>query len=471
MIEGLCCIVSAPVWQTLTLTGSDMLRLARFRLRRAPMILAAVSLIFIVVLSHLSEEKHELSQREVIERMNVYDDFGRLSEEREQQIQALNNPKGAKMVDKDKNLISQRDAKLVFPSNNIDYSRYTDMLNIEKPKYLPGYKNPCWKAKIGNSTKVRCLPYFHLLGVDKCGTTDLWARMKHHPELLPNGGIGGKETHWWSWRRFGFDIWVDDREPWSFEKYLGVFDIAAGQIETTVDLSEMEDDYHPLITGEGSPTTFWDFTGWNRIPQNQGKTVEEALLTPHLIKHIAPKTLFILIFRNPTERLYSDYIFLDLFRQQHNVSSENFHHGVVESIKMFEDCQITRSMKSCLYDKQLHKDIPVRIFVGMYVVYLKEWLKVFNRGRFLIFRNEDYSKNIKQHVIHAFNFLDLKLPSDDEMEKISSRKRAFDQSSKKKSTGPMLDKTRTILNSFYKKYNEELAVLLNNEKYLWKETS
>ena len=32
----------------------------------------------------------------------------------------------------------------------------------------PRYKNPCWRHAAAG---LHCLPYFHILGVSKCGTT------------------------------------------------------------------------------------------------------------------------------------------------------------------------------------------------------------------------------------------------------------------------------------------------------------
>ncbi|KAK6171288.1 hypothetical protein SNE40_019511 [Patella caerulea] len=351
---------------------------------------------------------------------------------------------------------------------NIDYSIYSDVLSMQKPKYKTNYKNPCWELTVDNATRVRCLPYFHLVGVDKCGTTDLWKRMVQHPQILPNAGNVGKSTMWWSWRRFGFDVWSKGRTPWTFEKYMNQFDAAARKIESfAVKTRNNEDDFHPLITGDGSPTVFWDFTGWNLMPQNKDKTADNALLTPHALHHLLPKSYFLLIFRNPTERSYSDYLYWD--RNADKKSAEIFHHGVIRSIKLFEDCKKINTLKSCLYDKELHMSMPVRILVGMYVVYLKEWFKVFEKDRFLIIKNEEYSKDIKTHVQRIFQYLGLDTLSDEGMEKIAKQSRKNDQSMKKKAIGPMWQETRQILDDLYGSYNEELAEFLADNKYLWKD--
>lgn len=56
------------------------------------------------------------------------------------------------------------------------------------------------------------------------------------------------------------------------------------------------------LAGEGSPTVFWDFTGWNLIPQNSKRSPEHALLTPHSLQHLTPNVKLLLLLRNPVDR-------------------------------------------------------------------------------------------------------------------------------------------------------------------------
>lgn len=42
---------------------------------------------------------------------------------------------------------------------------------------------------------------------------------------------------------------------------------------------------------------------------------------------------------------------------------------------------------------------------------------------------------------------------------------------KKKDLGPMLPKTRSILNTFYKDTKEELSTILRDDKFLWNDIS
>ncbi|KAH9520265.1 Carbohydrate sulfotransferase 15, partial [Bulinus truncatus] len=335
------------------------------------------------------------------------------------------------------------------------------------PRFLTNYKNPCWyerKASPENDRTLRCLPYFHVIGVDKCGTTDFWNRLTKHPEIVSPNAVLDKETHWWSWRRFGFDIWVNDQKIKHFERYLQYFDRPSKVIEKNTHPNDSR--FHHLITGEGSPTIFWDFTGWDKIPQNYNKTPETALTTPDCIKHLTPRAKFIAIFRNPTTRLYSDYIFLDYFRPYHNISAEIFHQDVLRSIEMFQECLIQHTELFCLYSKQIHMNIPVRLFVGMYDVFLATWLKVFPKDQILVFRNEDYSSNIRVYLQKTFDFLGLTPLQDSDLDRLESLPRMY-ETKKAKDLAPMLSTTKDILDRFYAKYNQQLARRLQDSRFLW----
>nr|XP_061780116.1 carbohydrate sulfotransferase 15-like [Nerophis lumbriciformis] len=104
--------------------------------------------------------------------------------------------------------------------------------------FLPGIKSPCWyqefsgetsnnpykrnlfavrsksfmgasdqlrsnfrlRRRDGRQFRLRCLPYFYIIGQPKCGTTDLFYRMLLHPQGRFNFM---KEPHWWTRKRFG----------------------------------------------------------------------------------------------------------------------------------------------------------------------------------------------------------------------------------------------------------------------------
>ena len=81
----------------------------------------------------------------------------------------------------------------MHPSQWIKKSRLSFQ---EKLNFLPEYKSPCFLR----SGRVMCLPYFMLLGVAKCGTTDLHNKLLLHPQIE---AARVKETHWYNRGRLG----------------------------------------------------------------------------------------------------------------------------------------------------------------------------------------------------------------------------------------------------------------------------
>lgn len=76
----------------------------------------------------------------------------------------------------------------------------SDALPLLPRTFEPTYRNPCWRcalpdAKGGASAgRLCCLPAVHVLGVSKCGTTDLYARLALHPLVLATANKG---PHFW----------------------------------------------------------------------------------------------------------------------------------------------------------------------------------------------------------------------------------------------------------------------------------
>ncbi|XP_061174937.1 uncharacterized protein LOC133184104 isoform X3 [Saccostrea echinata] len=315
----------------------------------------------------------------------------------------------------------------VFESQALTNSSLVeDVFALTPPDFEQQFKNPCFYDACyqnGNRTtrKLRCLPYFHVLGVDKCGSTDLYYRLVRHPQILPNKGILNKETMWWSWRRYGHTLRKDTHQKETFLDYLHYFDGLSEKLEKS------QHDYY-RVTGDGTPMDFWDFSGWPQIPQNVGLQ-DPKILTPHLMKYFNPYLKFILIFRQPSERLFSDYIFLKLGEP----TPKAFHGKVVKSITMFNNCRKKHTLRVCLFNRELHVKMPVRLHVGIYSVFLEEWLKVFDSINFLFLRTEDYSRNIKGTLKTVFSFLGVDELPEQKLNEISEAEKVYKTKRKKKS--------------------------------------
>ncbi|XP_029646401.1 carbohydrate sulfotransferase 15 [Octopus sinensis] len=332
-----------------------------------------------------------------------------------------------------------------------------DIIGMKAIPFSNRFKNPCWYEKPdGKTLTLRCLPYFYLVGVDKCGTTDLFSRLLQHQELLQTSALNGKETHWWSWRRFGYDVFTRNGRLQSFEDYLNVFDIAAKR------LNDSSGNLRSHIICDGSPTVFWDFTGWPFIPQNKGLE-QPKVLTPHCISHLTPNVKFILLLRNPIERLFSDYLFI----KRKNVSVEDFDKEVKNSWNELQKCTETLDIRLCLFDKSLHMKTMVRLLIGMYSYYLSEWFKVFPRQQFLIIRTEDYKADMSGTLKKVFEFLQMDPLEEKTRKQIASGDHVFERTEAHKKLGPMLLSTKKFLYEIYRYSMEELSLMLNDKRFLW----
>ena len=60
-----------------------------------------------------------------------------------------------------------------------------------EPPWNSTFKNPCWN----DGAKLRCVPYFYVLGAFQCGVRDLGRKMVRHPAIAQSAN---PEIHFWS---------------------------------------------------------------------------------------------------------------------------------------------------------------------------------------------------------------------------------------------------------------------------------
>ncbi|XP_028325291.1 carbohydrate sulfotransferase 15-like [Gouania willdenowi] len=313
----------------------------------------------------------------------------------------------------------------------------------------------------GKHFRLRCLPYFYIIGQPKCGTTDLFHRLRLHPEVKYNTL---KEPHWWTRKRFGYIRFKDGpQESFTVDDYLDLFDLAAHSIHKGILGNTSGDDLAlQLITGEASASTMWDNQVWSYQHVNKEQQAPPILVQDY-IHAVHPDAKIIIMLRDPVERLYSDYLYF----KTANKSAEDFHLKVVQSVHLFQSCLSEKSLRFCVYDSNLFNAMPVRLNVGMYIIFLLDWLTVFHRGQILVLRLEEYAANLKATIRRVFDFLSVgPLPELAEAaltkRPMSNTRRAAD-----KKIGPMLPVTRELLNTFYQPFNQKLATVLDNKAFLW----
>ncbi|XP_046378221.2 carbohydrate sulfotransferase 15-like [Haliotis rufescens] len=312
-----------------------------------------------------------------------------------------------------------------------------DLFRVKKPAFLSDYKNPCWRKS--NTRRLVCLPYFYLVGFPKCGSTFTFSTIVAHPEVAKPKK---KETHWLARGRYNVNS--------NLNRFLGMFSTVAKVIEENVIADSHTDrTFHPLITGDGSPSTVWNNPNWRYLPGNYNCT-EPRVLTPHYIHHLNPSTNIIIVIRNPTDMRISDY---NYFYKGH-ITAESFHDKVVDDLRMFKDCCSKFPMRTCAYNSSFKE----RMLIGLYHVFISDWMKVFPRDHILIARLEDMRDDPYASYSKIFEFLGLSQVSRSELHQILSKSN-MNQSRKR---FQVKNETRRLLEDFFRPHNIELAKLMKN---------
>ncbi|ELU18071.1 hypothetical protein CAPTEDRAFT_107906 [Capitella teleta] len=353
--------------------------------------------------------------------------------------------------------------------------------------YLPNYKNPCWYAKVtngsdnpyalnpynrdreanlvdpwralakkrdrGETTRTRCLPLVYLIGVTKSGTTDLYDSIVKHTEIAEPSM---KEPMWWN--RFTIGEWNSPTGA-TFTHYVDLFDRASERIELLTDAKSLN---HNVLTIDGCPAYLWDYDGWQKIPGNKGLD-EPRFILAHSIKELVPEAKIIAILRHPTERLFSQ------FRMKRPTASvQNFHERVVQALDAFRDCLLNHTLRHCTYKDDYQYERQLYFRASLYSVYLEDWLKVFPKEQVLVLKAEDYYFDRRSSLEQVFKFLELgPLKAKTWNIILAAKVKNSKQSYALRLKDDMLNSTREMLNTFFQPYNERLAEILKDKRFLW----
>ncbi|XP_008319498.1 carbohydrate sulfotransferase 15-like [Cynoglossus semilaevis] len=466
-------------------------------------------------------------------------------------------------------------------SNNLFYLVYESVeiqlrkLKPDVPKYLQHVN--------GKQYRLRCLAYAYIMGQPKCGTSDLFFRMKMHPQI---GTVLTKEPHWWSWIGFGespggdglvfgglltstgdvvgrwkeyFEDLINPTDTSSVEvaeaedsaadppmsctevtevikkllggkapgvdeicpQYLRSLDVvglsglthlcsivwqsgtdlqhalgqfaaeceAAGmRISTSKsslrDMRERQRERgggggcrlkHCMImwtrliiltfnflTVDGSTSTMWNNQVWGYY-YNTTEDTEPRVMTMDFIHAVTPQAKFIAILRDPGERLFSEY----LYCTNGNKSVQDFHVMVEESVQMFYSCLSKRSFRWCVYETEFNYQMPAKLNVGMYVVFLMDWIGLYGRDHIFIVRFEDYANNLVDELNRAYKFLNIDPLTAEEEALVNSKPAWNTRKAEDKPLGDMLPETKELLREFYWPFNVKLASVLDDEGFHW----
>ncbi|GIL59026.1 hypothetical protein Vafri_13998 [Volvox africanus] len=320
-----------------------------------------------------------------------------------------------------------------------------DTFPVLPMSYDAAYRNPCWMQ----DGMFKCLPYFQILGVSKCGTTDLYNRLTEHPDMID---CSWKGPHFWDESAYPVRVKRPGRYDGSFPAYVNVFDKAAARIQAN----------QVAITGEASSNTYTAVYSHLR-----GRTLVKrinATLAQYLWE-ATPWSRYIVMFRDPVTR-YRSAFFYYRNKALGKPSDQEFLDRVQQDISDWEKCLAENSKLYCL--KAYH---PQQLVKGMYAEFLDGWLSVWPRDRFLFMRTEDYKAAPVEHVTASIKFLGLRDLTQGEMGKIVDLEAKNTQSSKygdNKADSKELAKAYQILKDFYRPFNQALSKAFGDDpRWLW----
>ena len=341
-----------------------------------------------------------------------------------------------------------------------------------------------------------CIPMVYFIGFPRSGSTQLYKMLTSHPELA--GGTN-KEPHWWTRYLFSSKF---PHNILAIVRYLSHFREASEQIASNNKTGQL------LI--DGSQSTVWDV-----------RTNNNFCALPHLITSVIPNAKFIVLMRNPVDRLFSDFRYLceealriklkgkgnnktEIEREKifnndpaFNVSADVFHKVVQQEINSFESCLASgNSIDICTHLSTItlpRKSLPssaastistecsrVRLGISLYHVHLKRWLKVISKERFLFLRTEDMSADPYALLERVWQFLGVRKQSKTELTGILHRhlhssllglsqplQGVSINSTVSDSAVEMHKETRDLLEKFFQQHTTALSQILEDERFSW----
>ncbi|XP_076094607.1 carbohydrate sulfotransferase 15-like [Mytilus galloprovincialis] len=332
-----------------------------------------------------------------------------------------------------------------------------DLMCMKKINFDEQYKNPCWNPKVDD---LACLPYFMIIGMQKCGTTDLFRAMIKHVNIIPPRDRYGdmvKETHFFDAFHYGHKL--DDFEPrqyLSFKDYRNMF----SSLSTKIKKGNTN-----FITGEATPAYLWRLYTWKLYPQNKNKT-KPIVLLPDLVRHIIPNVKLIIVLRDPVDRSRSSYF----YSHSPKKPVEAFDKAFLGGLRLIKDCFKVKTEVECILNDTLI--MPFRkqvdhILPGLYYYFIKEWFRAFPREQFMIINFKDYKNNKTKTLNRIFKFLELSTLTEEEMINSGMITKQAKNRGRQIRLSSLNSSTVSKLQEFFRPYNKLLLNLLNSSSFDW----
>ena len=317
--------------------------------------------------------------------------------------------------------------------------------------------------------KLFCIPKVYLVGFPKCGTTTLYNQLLMHPSVVPPFDKEGQ-----FWREF---VLAPNQTYRDLEVLLYLFHFSSASNRIKVGSQR-----YPRFTIDASASTsFASAKRWKNVKM-------DMCMIPIILSNVLPDTKLIFILRNPVDRLWSDYWYFcsrNKWMDKNGQivvpdsvlakSSEIFHNHTISVVQEFLNCvksgisKFECTMRAYSDTGEIHACQKTRLGISLYYYHVVRWLSVFKREHIMFVRMEDLSNDPYSVVSSVLHFMDLQPISRSHFKtNMKTNANTWIVSKKNKLKFKMWPETRQLLNTFFTPYNKLLAVLLNDDKYLWK---
>ncbi|XP_065886903.1 carbohydrate sulfotransferase 15-like [Dysidea avara] len=347
-------------------------------------------------------------------------------------------------------------------------------------EFVSNLKNPCWYADYGpvkaevnwirnvdftkdsvpGTKSLHCLPYMYLLGYPKCGSTTFYSSTIRHPE-----SIGAVQGYGWLGRHSAGLVKGYE------EAIKTVLDSVEYFIRPTsvIESESTKSSYYNGIFSDFAQDTSWLRHGFDGVAD--GSLCDPPLL----LKEIQPNAKFVVLMREPISRQYSAFWYTSGKLKPYLIANDGpsiFADSTDKFFSRLKQCSSSQSMIHCIRDAgKFHSyyNAKEQIYASFYYVYLLPWLQVFPRKNFLFIRTEDMAKDTVGVLKQVFKFLEMSPLPEDTLQHIfqqntGNRNQTYIH---KNANLQLSSSTKKHLRAYYRPFNEKLAELLKDDKFLW----
>lgn len=329
------------------------------------------------------------------------------------------------------------------------------------------------------SSPLICLPKIFNLGFSKCGSSSLYCVMGKRFSGGP-GVQAPKEPRWWTNNQIASMFHSSKLALEYIPPYLFNF------LAISTELASGWSKYQQPLTIDGSPNMILNWPQWYRKDEH---TLTNYCLVPAILSEVLPDSKYVIIMRNPVDRLYSAFWFschsdrnATLFLQNlSHPGPDIFHERISSKVKQFVKCSRTYPLAVCMsdirYSYHSQSDSLSTFKCGktplesaFYYFHIQRWLSVIPRKNFVFLTMEELSADIdlvEEKIITLLGPLPHHLTLRDEGLSVCNKITHFQSSYREDPRLHMRADTRKMLTELYRPYNQMLANLLGEDKFLW----